>query len=815
MNSMDKPTSTSATSARSGPSRVARAPARRLAARGALGLASSLLWTLLLPAAAWAATPAAQVEAGSVTMTASAHTAPVGGSVTFTASASDPGGTPEYQWWVEEPNGQWISPQNYSTDATFHLSTPSAGDYLVVVYALDQQAVAQKQWAAAQRPLPDGVFVNSTVSATASGDTAGQPVTLSATAQNIYDPLYQFWVESPSGTWSQSGNYGTSNQFTFTPANTGPYRYVAYVKSPAAANDASGALMTAVGTATALGAAASVSLAASTARFAANGSGNDQLTVTVANASGQTIPQFSGQVALSAGSGLLFNDGTSSSATVSISGGSGTVTLALPSTNVGTYTVTAENLTGNDGPGVASTVSYGQATVTATYPLISVGWGYFYPQNFPGGYYDLTHHYADLTAIVPDWYYLNINASGTVGTPVLDTYPSASMIAQVSGQAAAHNVMMWPSIGWAAPGNLDALRSAANVSAIVSGMTNLAVSNNYQGLTIDFEGMGSPSATTPTDPTPAYQVFNNFVAALAASLHHVNKTLMVAVYPSAYPYTIYDYPALAASANYLNVMGYPEYNTGYPSASDPYPGPTAGFPWLQGLLSGDLTTGVNPHQLILGLAPYGHGWTYTSSGYVCTPSGKVYPECGSYISNYTAQALINANGITPTWDPWQKEEVFTAGPAAVAPPSGLSSATTTAGPSNAVRSLQSLLDYVLIRYAVASGQSEPPLMITDGYYGPVTESAVALFQQDFNVATTSGSLGVYNAATAAALSALISQWHIGATVYWTDTGRSTRDRVALSAADHLGGVAMWRLGFETENYWLGFESVGSAIKQGG
>jgi spore germination protein YaaH len=92
---------------------------------------------------------------------------------------------------------------------------------------------------------------------------------------------------------------------------------------------------------------------------------------------------------------------------------------------------------------------------------------------------------------------------------------------------------------------------------------------------------------------------------------------------------------------------------------------------------------------------------------------------------------------------------------------------------------------------------------------------VALFQQDFNVATTSGSVGVYNAATAAALSALISQWHIGATVYWTDTGRSTRDRVALSAADHLGGVAMWRLGFETENYWLGFESVGSAIKQGG
>lgn len=805
MNPMDQPTSPPPTP------RAARAPSRRLAARGALGLASSLLWTLLLPAAAWAATPAAQVEAGSVTMTATAHTAPIGGSVTFTASASDPGGTPEYQWWVEEPNGHWTSPQNYSTDTTFHLSTPSAGDYVVVVYALDRQAVLQQQWSEAQRPLPEGVFVDSTVSATASGATAGQPVTLSAAAQNIYDPLYQFWVESPSGAWSQSGAYGTSNHFTFTPPDPGAYRYVAYVKSPAAANDASGALMSSVGTVSALGAAASVSLAAATPRFAANGSATDQLKVTVANASGQTVSQFSGQVTLADTSGLLFNDGTSSSATVTISGGSGTLALALPSTDVGTYTVTAEHLTSSDGPGVAPAVTYGQATVTATYPLISVGWGYFYPQNFPGGYYDLTHHYADLTAIAPDWYYLNINTSGTVGTPVLDTYPPATMIAQVSGEAQSHNVMMWPSIGWAAPGNLNALRSAANVSAIVSGMTNLAVSNNYQGLTIDFEGMGSPSATTPTDPTPGYQVFNNFVAALAASLHHVNKTLMVAVYPSSYPYTIYDYPALAASANYLNVMGYPEHNTGYPSASAPYPGPTAGYPWLQGLLSGDLATGVNPHQLILGLAPYGHGWTYTSSGYICGQSG--YPSCQGYISNYDAQKLIQANGITPTWDPWQKEEVFTAGPAAVAPPSGLSTATP--GPSTAVRSLQNVLDYVLIRYAAANGQSEPPLLITDGYYGPVTESAVALFQKDFHVATTSGTVGVYNGATAAALTALISQWHIGATVYWTDTGRSTRDRVSLTAADHLGGVAMWRLGFETNNYWVGLESVGSAIKQGG
>ena len=804
---MDKPTGSPTRTTSSTP-----AVGRRRRVGGALGLASSLLWVLLLPTSAWAATPAVQVEAGSVTMTASSHTAPVGGHVTFSAKASDPGGSGgplEYQWWVEEPTGHWVNAQNYSTSTTFDLSTPSAGDYVVVVDVMNQSAVAKGDWSAAQSTLPLGVFVQSSVSAAASGETAGQPVTLSAVAQNIYDPQYQFWVESPSGHWSQSGPYGAKTQYTFTPPSPGTYRYVAFAKSPVAANDAAGALMSAVGSAAVVGAAASVSVAAATSRFAANGSGGDQLTLTVANASGQTVTQFDGQVELSAGSGLLFNNGTSSSAVVTISGGSGTLALAVPSGGAGTYTVTAENLTASTGPGVAQQVTYGQATVTATFPMISVGWGYFYPQNFPGGYYDLTHHFADLTAIAPDWYYLNINSSGSVGTPVLTAYPQASMIAQVSAAAASHNVMMWPSVGWAAPGNVNALRSSANVSAIVSAMTNLAVTEHYQGMTIDFEGMGNPSATTASDPTPGYQVFNHFVAALAASLHQAGKTLMVAVYPSAYPYTIYDYPALAASANYLNVMGYPEHNTGYPSASDPYPGPTAGFPWLQSLLSGDLATGVNPHQLILGLAPYGHGWTYTSNGYICGQAG--YPHCQGYISNFEAQALIRTNNITPTWDPWQKEEVFTAGPAAVAPAAGLSKATP--GPSNAVRSLQSLLDYILIRYAAANGQSEPPLMITDGYYGPVTTSAVAQFQQDFNVSTSS--LGTYDAATAAALSALITQWHIGATVYWTDTGRSTKDRVALSAADKLGGVAMWRLGFETNNYWLGFESVASAIKQPG
>jgi spore germination protein YaaH len=786
---------------------------RRLGAHASLGLASSLLWMVLMPAASVAAV-APQVEPGSVTLTATTITSTVGGHVAFKATASDPGGTAEYQWWVEEPTGSWVQEQGYSTSDTFTLSTPSAGDYLVAVEVMDQKQVAAADWSQAQTTLPRGVFVNSVVSAgVVSGETAGRPVTLTAAAANIYEPLYQFWVETPQGEWMQSGNYSSATTFTFTPATPGSYRWVAYAKSPLAANNPTGALMSSVQSAAVLGAAAGVTVSAASPTFTANGTGTDRVSVVVTSASGQDLSQFSGQVTLSA-TGDLFDGGTATTATVAIAKGSGTVVLSAPSSAAGTYVITAENLTAVGGVGVAPQVTYGQATVTGLYPMISVGWGYFYPGNAYGGYYDLTHNAAGLTAIAPDWYELNVTASGTVGIPAFSTYPPASMINQVRATASANHVMMWPSVGWYGGGSLDVLRSPANVSAIVSAMVQLAVSSGYQGMTIDFEGMGSPSATTSADPTPAYQVFDNFVAALSSGLHAAGKTLMVAVYPAAYPYTIYDYAALAKSADYLNVMGYPEYNTGYPSGADPYPGPTAGYPWIESLLSGDLTTGVNPHQIILGLAPYGHGWTYTTSGYVCGQTG--YPDCQGYISNYGAQALIAASSgtIVPVWDPWQKEEVFTAGPAAVAPPSGLSSATTAAGPSDAVRSLQNLLNYVLIREAVQSGQAEPPLLITDGYYGPITTSAVALLQKDLDVATTSATAGVYDAATQAALAALIQQWHIGSTVYWTETSRSTTDKMKLAIADRLGGVAMWRLGFETAHFWSGMATMAAAVKEG-
>nr|MDA8198036.1 hypothetical protein [Thermaerobacter sp.] len=350
-----------------------------------LTMASSLAWMSILPATAVFAQSAPTVTPGSVTLSGPIH--PTNGSATFTAGASDPNGTAEYQFWVESPTGTWSDMQNYSTNNTFTLSTPSAGDYLVAVEVMDQAQVAAGDWSMAQTTLPDGVFNSSTVSvmSNANGEVAkGQSVTLTATASGIFSPLYQFWYQAPDGTWSQSGAYQSSNTFTFTAGQSGTYKYVAYAKSPAAANNQHGALESNVGSQVAYGTASQVVLSPARPTVVANGSATDLLTATVEDSHGDRVANFSGtvtvQVANPQGHGAFtFVDSlgkTADGAQVAVANGQGTAALAaLPIDGNYTYTLTSDNLVsaatsagGTAGQAEVANVTYGSATVMTTAP---------------------------------------------------------------------------------------------------------------------------------------------------------------------------------------------------------------------------------------------------------------------------------------------------------------------------------------------------------------------------------------------------------------------------------------------------------------
>lgn len=194
--------------------------------------------------------PAAAQAAPAVTLTESSHVVAVGQSVSFVAQAPDIVGTPEYQFWVELPSGEWVDAQNYSSSSHFMLTAASAGNYLVAVDVMSAAEVAAGAWSAAAAAVPVALFANSTVTLVPpSGPLLrGNTATLTASAANIAHPLYQFWIESPSGTWSQSGPYQSRPTDTVTLSAAGTYRAVVYAKSPDAPADAAGALASPVAT---------------------------------------------------------------------------------------------------------------------------------------------------------------------------------------------------------------------------------------------------------------------------------------------------------------------------------------------------------------------------------------------------------------------------------------------------------------------------------------------------------------------------------------------------------------------------------------
>lgn len=415
--------------------------------------------------------------------------------------------------------------------------------------------------------------------------------------------------------------------------------------------------------------------------------------------------------------------------------------------------------------------------------VLSMGYGFFGSTSSTSSYADLQQNGSQLSVIQPAWFNVAQTASGSWN---IGMWASASTVSTVTNQAHQENVAIMPSIGAYYNPATGPISTAQGIQSLVSQITSLVTQNNWDGITIDFENSGAYTSSGMTR-SQASQQYTSFIAALGPALHALGKKLMVAVYPSPYPNTIYNYAAIAPYVDWINIMTYPEHNSGT------WPGPTAGYPWVQGYVKQALATGVNPQQFILGVAPYGHYWVLNNQG---INQGLSNPP--GYQTNRGIQAFLKANNITPLWDPVEKEIVFTSGAAAVAPTESLSVANYTKFDPQ-VQNLQGLLNYILLRYALQNNQTPRPLLWINGHFGDATASAVQAFQQDFNV--TGDPSGTYGPATQAALTQVIANWNIGQDQWWDETSRSFKDRLNLAIQSGMGGVASWRMPFESQGYW--------------
>lgn len=206
------------------PGRRRRLAETLIAALAAVGL--GLWWGP--PARAQAATAVTLMEIGTPTL---------GGSVTLSASATDPAGTPLYDFWVEGPDGRWTQPLGgYTTTSTLTLGLSTAGSYVVDCYALDESQVAAQAWseaAMAQQVVWAGV--TPTVSVTSPGQpTVGAPLTVTTAVAGVPDPRYDVWLEHPDGTWQDLTGYRPAASVTYTPQHPGRHTFAVYVAPGAA-----------------------------------------------------------------------------------------------------------------------------------------------------------------------------------------------------------------------------------------------------------------------------------------------------------------------------------------------------------------------------------------------------------------------------------------------------------------------------------------------------------------------------------------------------------------------------------------------------
>lgn len=154
--------------------------------------------------------------------------------------------------------------------------------------------------------------------------------------------------------------------------------------------------------------------------------------------------------------------------------------------------------------------------------------------------------------------------------------------------------------GFSRTNALRLLRSASARDRAIGALVDEARDLALAGWQIDFENM----------PSSDRAAFSRFVEEAAAALHRHGKLLSVAVAArtSEDPGNdnfrgfsgVYDYTALAQSADFLSVMAYPE-------SDGTHPGPLASAPWVEKVIQHVLLQ-VPPEKLSLGLPTYQTDW---------------------------------------------------------------------------------------------------------------------------------------------------------------------------------------------------------------
>jgi spore germination protein YaaH len=147
-------------------------------------------------------------------------TQPAGTTITISGSATGCP-SPNYQFWIRPPGGAWTVAQAYSANANFawHTTGSGLGSYTFSVWARDASSLGTGGVAPhtydAFAGLPYSLTQPSCSGATASAAPAATGylnslTTITGSVATCPNPLYEFWIKYPNGTWTLAQAYSAS-----------------------------------------------------------------------------------------------------------------------------------------------------------------------------------------------------------------------------------------------------------------------------------------------------------------------------------------------------------------------------------------------------------------------------------------------------------------------------------------------------------------------------------------------------------------------------------------------------------------------------
>ncbi|MDQ5824135.1 MAG: glycosyl hydrolase family 18 protein [Chloroflexota bacterium] len=258
--------------------------------------------------------------------------------------------------------------------------------------------------------------------------------------------------------------------------------------------------------------------------------------------------------------------------------------------------------------------------VEAAQSQVAVRWAFYVTHN-PNSLVSLRANVQHLNYVSP--FYYTVNMTGTVaGRDRAD----ASTLIRNAGAKSLPMVQNTAQYNAFSPVLSDTLKR----DFLVEQIDTIVTANNYDGITIDFEGLN------PTDK----QHLTAFMGKLYERLHAKGKLVAIAVAPKTRDVAtgwaaVYDYSALAEYTDYILVMAYDFHYRGG------NPGPIAPMYRLHETAAYALAR-IPANKIIWGVGVYGYDWPTSAEG-KSTGSAE-------YLTHEQAQAITRLPGATSGYD---------------------------------------------------------------------------------------------------------------------------------------------------------------------